>query len=396
MRKQRVTLSQFAQFAVNMYNGRVELTTKEIKSVSQKHDVLIPGEIWKNVVKRGLFSIGDIEQETVQIKVEESETNPKPKPEQKESVVVIEKTEDRDSYVPKVNPLYVPNGLFTDSLKIVKSGIFFPTFITGLSGNGKTLGLEQVCAKLKRKFFRVNITTDTDEDDLMGGFRLVDGNTVWQNGPVVDAMLEGGVLVLDEIDLGTPKIMCLQSILEGNGYYIKKLSKWVEPVKGFQIFATANTKGKGSEHDQFIGTNILNEAFLDRFSATIYQKYPSKAIETKILTRSMEHYFGKVGEEEIKFINNLVQWSDIIRSTFDSGGIDEIVTTRRLVDITKSYSIFNNKVKSVKLAVERFEEVIGKSFLELYAKIDDGVELDQYGGLVEEDIIEDAEEASPF
>lgn len=378
MKKQRVTLKHFIGLAREMYKGCKELTSKEIKVVAEKNNISIPGGIWKNVVRRGLFSIDSDE-----ITVEEVK---QPEPE-------VQVTEEKsvslnyDNHIPKINPLYVPNGIFNDSVKIVKSGIFFPTFITGLSGNGKTLGLEQVCAKLKRKFFRVNITTDTDEDDLMGGFRLVNGNTVWQNGPVIDAMLAGGVLVLDEIDLGTPKIMCLQSILEGNGYYIKKLSKWIEPAPGFQIFATANTKGKGSEHDQFVGTNILNEAFLDRFSATIYQSYPSKAIETKILTKSMMHYVGQVTEEGYNFIANLVQWSDIIRTTFNSGAIDEIITTRRLVDITKSFGIFKSKAKAIKLATERFDETIAKSFIDLYTKIDDGVDINEIESLLEEDML---------
>jgi len=386
MKKQRVTVEEFAKQAIIKYNGLKELTSKQIKAVSIEHNICIPGGIWKNVVRRGVFLVGS--ELNIDTGMAEKEVVQESEPEE---LLKIELPSDKNEehYVPRINPLYVPHGLYTDCIKIVKRGIFFPTFVTGLSGNGKTMGLEQVCAKLKRKFFRINITSDTDEDDLMGGFRLVDGNTVWQNGPVIEAMLQGGVLVLDEIDLGTPKIMCLQSILEGNGYYIKKQSKWVEPSPGFQIFATANTKGKGGEHDQFVGTNILNEAFLDRFSVTIFQPYPSIAIETKILFRSMEKYFGELGFAEGDFITNLVKWGDIIRSAFNSGAVEEIITTRRLVDITKSYSIFKNKTKVIKMAVERFEESTSKSFLDLYGKIDAGVDVDS---LLDEEteVIEDS------
>ena len=275
--------------------------------------------------------------------------------------------------VPDKDPNYVPFGNFNDVKKIIGSKMFYPTFITGLSGNGKTLGVQQSCAELKREMIRVNITIETDEDDLLGGFRLQDGETVWHDGPVVNAMKNGAVLLLDEIDLASNKIMCLQPILEGNGIFLKKIGQFVEPKDGFQIFATANTKGKGSDDGRFIGTNILNEAFLERFPVTFEQAYPSAKIETKILDNVMSHY----GLKDNQFTSNLVKWAEVIRKTFFDGGIDEIIATRRLVHIVNAYAIFKNKLKAVEVCVNRFDDDTKNSFLDLYTKVDSGVSIEE-------------------
>ena len=276
-----------------------------------------------------------------------------------------------ESLIPSKDANYVPFGNATDLKKIIKSKIFYPTFITGLSGNGKTLGVEQSCAQLGRELIRVNITVETDEDDLIGGFRLVDGNTVWHNGPVIEALERGAVLLLDEIDLASNKILCLQSILEGKGVFLKKIGRHVTPAPGFNVFATANTKGKGSDDGRFIGTNVLNEAFLERFPVTFEQEYPAPAIESKMLN----NYCAELDCCDAEFIKNLTTWAEIIRKTFAEGGVDEVISTRRLVHIIRAFSIFNNRLKAIKLCLNRFDDETRDSFLELYSKIDSDVEI---------------------
>ena len=271
--------------------------------------------------------------------------------------------------VPEKDPNFVTFGDYSSVKSIIASKKFYPIFITGLSGNGKTLGVTQACAEKKREMIRVNITIETDEDDLLGGYRLRDGQTVWQNGPVIEAMERGAVLLLDEIDLASNKIMCLQPILEGNGVFVKKINKFVKPALGFTVVATANTKGKGSEDGQFIGTNVLNEAFLERFPITFEQKYPSVKIETKIISKMLETENAKDDE----YATNLVNWADIIRKTYSEGGVDEIISTRRLVHIAKAYSIFRNKLKAVEVCTNRFDDDTKQSFIDLYTKIDSGV-----------------------
>ena len=271
----------------------------------------------------------------------------------------------QQNLVPVKDDNFVKFGNFNDLKKIISSRSFYPTFITGLSGNGKTFGVEQACAQLNRELIRVNITIETDEDDLIGGFRLVDGSTVWHNGPVTEALERGAVLLLDEIDLASNKILCLQSILEGTGVFLKKIGKFVRPAKGFTVVATANTKGKGSDDGRFIGTNILNEAFLERFPITFEQQYPTVAIESKIL--------NKLSNDK-KFCKNLSDWADIIRKTFDDGGIDEVISTRRLVHVIKAYQIFGNKEKAISFCLNRFDDETKQSFLELYDKVDADVE----------------------
>ena len=273
--------------------------------------------------------------------------------------------------VPDKDPNYVPFGNFTDLKKIIKSKVFYPTFITGLSGNGKTFGVEQACAQLGRDLIRVNITVETDEDDLIGGFRLVDGNTVWHNGPVLEALQRGAVLLLDELDLASNKILCLQSILEGNGVFIKKIGKQVYPEKGFTVVATANTKGKGSDDGRFVGTNVLNEAFLERFPLTFEQEYPTIKIEQKLL----HNYCSELNCCDDEYIENLGTWAEIIRKTFKEGGVDEVISTRRLVHIIRAFAIFKDRLKAIKLCLNRFDDETKAAFLELYSKIDAKVDL---------------------
>ena len=268
--------------------------------------------------------------------------------------------------IPQKDDSFVKFGNFGDVKKIIESRVFYPTFITGLSGNGKTFSVEQACAQLGRELIRVNITIETDEDDLIGGFRLVNGETVWHNGPVIEALQRGAVLLLDEIDLASNKILCLQSILEGKGVFLKKIGRWIDPASGFNIIATANTKGKGSDDGRFIGTNVLNEAFLERFPVTFEQEYPTAAIEIKIL--------NKLCTDE-NFCKRLADWADIIRKTFYDGGIEEIISTRRLVHIIKAYNIFSDKAKAIQVCVNRFDDETKRAFLELYDKVDADFEM---------------------
>jgi hypothetical protein len=278
---------------------------------------------------------------------------------------------ERATLVPSRFGGYVAWGHFTDVEKIVRSRRNYNVFITGLSGNGKTLMVEQVCAKLKRECYRVNITRQTDEDDLLGGFRLINGNTVWQDGPVVAAMKNGGILLLDEVDLASNNIMCLQPVLEGKGVFLKKIGQWVKPADGFTVFATANTKGKGSDDGRFVGTTVLNEAFLDRFPITLEQPYPTRATEKKILT--------KAGCDDADFRDHLTQWAEIIRKSFYEGAVDEIISTRRLVDIVNAFNIFGEKEKAIALCLARFDDDTKEAFLNLYSKVDAEVELSDEG-----------------
>jgi len=274
---------------------------------------------------------------------------------------------EQQNLIPEQDDTFVKFGNFGDIKKIIQSGLFYPTFITGLSGNGKTFSVEQACAQLGRELIRVNITIETDEDDLIGGFRLINGETVWHNGPVVEALERGAILLLDEIDLASNKILCLQSILEGKGVFLKKIGKYVRPASGFNVFATANTKGKGSDDGRFIGTNVLNEAFLERFPVTFEQEYPTPSQEMKIIYNVAD----SLGCADKDFCTRLVDWADIIRKTFYAGGeIDEIISTRRLVHIIRAYSIFGDKAKAIHVCVNRFDDETKQAFLELYDKVD--------------------------
>ena len=281
--------------------------------------------------------------------------------------------DDKVKIIPEKMSNYVPFGHFKDVKGIIKSKLFFPVFVTGLSGNGKTLMIEQVCAQLKRELYRVNITIETDEDDLMGGHTLQNGNIIFREGPVIKAMRKGAVLLLDEVDLGSNKLMCLQSVLEGKGYLIKKTGEWVKPADGFTILATANTKGQGSEDGKFIGTQIMNEAMLERFAITMQQEYPPVTTERSILKKEMA-LTGPVDEE---FCTKLVDWADIIRKTYYEGAIDDVITTRRLVHIVNAYRMFGDKLKSIQMCISRFDEETRNAVLDLYTKVDEGVDLNE-------------------
>ena len=281
----------------------------------------------------------------------------------------------QQNLIPEKDDTFVQFGNFKDIKKIISSRLFYPTFITGLSGNGKTFGVEQSCAQLDRELIRVNITIETDEDDLIGGFRLVNGETAWHNGPVVEALERGAILLLDEIDLASNKILCLQSILEGKGVFLKKIGRFVKPAPGFNVIATANTKGKGSDDGRFIGTNVLNEAFLERFPVTFEQEYPSVANEVKILDKVAQ----TIGVTDGEFCKRLADWADIIRKTFYDGGIEEIISTRRLVHIVRAYSIFGDKAKAISVCVNRFDDETKQAFLELYDKVDADFDLSATG-----------------
>jgi MoxR-like ATPase len=271
-----------------------------------------------------------------------------------------------ESFVPDRNETYVPFGFYNDLRDIIKSRIFYPIYITGLSGNGKTFMIEQVCAALKRELIRVNITKRTDESDLIGSYELVDGNTVRREGPVITAMRRGAVLLLDECDLGTEDILCLQPILEGKPYFDKKTGEVVHPAAGFNVIATANTKGKGSDDGRFIGTNLLNEAFLERFAITVEQEYPPASTERKILEKN----FAVLNITDTTFIDRLITWAELIRKSFADGAVDEVISTRRLVHITKAFSIFNNRLKAIEMCLNRFDADTKNAFLDLYTKVD--------------------------
>jgi MoxR-like ATPase len=271
-----------------------------------------------------------------------------------------------DNLVPRLDTTYVPFGFYTDLIKVLKAEAFYPTFISGLSGNGKTTMIEQACAKLKRECLRVNISVETDEDDLIGGNTLVDGNVVYREGPVLTAMKRGAILILDEIDRGSNKLMCIQAILEGKPYFNKKTGETVFPAKGFNVVATANTKGRGSDDGKFISAQILDDAFLERFAITVEQEYPSAKVEKKIVMNKME----KAGAVDEEFADNLVTWAEIIRKTFYDGGIDDLISTRRLEHIVNAFAMFKSRQKAVELCVNRFDGDTKSAFLDLYSKVD--------------------------
>ena len=302
-------------------------------------------------------------------------------------VSVVEMTKGSTSTVnniPNKDPLFVPFGNFTDVVSIFKSKMFYPIYVTGLSGNGKTFMIEQAAAKAGRELFRVNITVETDEDDLLGGFRLVDGETVWFDGPIVEAMRKGALVLLDEVDLASTKVMCLQPVLEGKGVFLKKINEFVECADGFNIVATANTKGKGDETGNFIGAGVMNEAFLERFPITVEQEYPSNAVEKKIL----EKVFNKLNISDSEFVEKLIKWADIIRKTYVEGAIDELITTRRLVHISNAYAIFNmDRMKAISMCVNRFDDETKTAMVDLYTKVDSGVEN------IESSVVEETNEA---
>jgi hypothetical protein len=350
-----------------------ELTRSEINTYVDDNGIKNPSWLKSDTYKigRGVYRLpikGDISPVVKENVTTKTETAPATDTVNQAAYIVSSLT---GNIVPTKDPVFVPWGHYKDIKSIVTSKQFYPIFITGLSGNGKTMNVQQACANSKRECIRVNITIETDEDDLLGGYRLQDGQTVWQNGPVIEAMERGAILLLDEIDLASNKIMCLQPILEGNGVFIKKINKFVKPAPGFNVIATANTKGQGSDDGKFIGTNILNEAFLERFPITVEQSYPTNKNETKILENVMTEK-GLTRQVDKKFAENLITWADIIRKTFYEGGVDEIISTRRLVHIVDAYAIFKDKMKSIQMCTNRFDTDTKNSFIDLYTKIDGG------------------------
>ncbi len=362
----------FIELCYKEFGDIKEITRAQLVKVEKKHKVSFPQWLVSNKdlkIKKGLFKMPsgsdtDVSKPTTMEKVVAPETK-------KEAAYVVSSL--TGNITPNKDKNFVSFGNYPDVKNIIKSNRFYPVFITGLSGNGKTMSVTQACADLKRELIRVNITIETDEDDLLGGFRLKDGQTVWSNGPIIEAMERGAVLLLDEIDLASNKIMCLQPVLEGSGIFVKKINKWIQPKQGFNVIATANTKGQGSEDGKFIGTNVLNEAFLERFPVTFEQKYPSVKIENKILNNTLKSY----GKSDVKFIDKLTTWADVIRKTYFDGGVDEIISTRRLVHITQAYAIFNNKMKAIEMCTNRFDDDTKNSFVELYTKVDAGASADQ-------------------
>jgi len=383
---------KFLTAATNKYGVEAIMSKSEIKELASSMGMGFP--YWLTDVRRygsytkvgkNTYKIPNLVTGAREFKYNEIKVIEKPvvKSETKELVidkateVVVEakneSTLDMSTYfnpielIPKKDPLFVAHGHFSDLVKVIQSRKFYPVFETGESGTGKTYMTEQACAKLKREFIRVNITVETDEDDLLGHYSLVDGNTVWQDGPVVIAMERGAVLLLDEIDLASNKVMCLQPILEGKGVYLKKVNRMVRPAEGFTIIATANTKGKGSEDGRFVFTNILNEAFLERFPITMEVSYPTAVTEKKIVNKVL----GSLGVEDTDFAEKLVNWANAIRKTFYDGGIDEVIATRRLVHISNAFAIFGDRMKAIEMCVNRFDEDTKTSFLDLYSKIDE-------------------------
>jgi len=380
---------------------KTDLTRSEINDFIKIGNIKNPSWLKQDQFKvaRGVYALpidGDISpkiKEDIISELPKTETAPVNETVNQAAFIVSSLTGD---IVPTKDPVFVPWGYFKDIKSIVTSKQFYPIFITGLSGNGKTMNVSQACAQTERECIRVNITIETDEDDLLGGYRLQDGQTVWQNGPVIEAMERGAILLLDEIDLASNKIMCLQPILEGNGVFLKKINKFIKPAPGFNVIATANTKGQGSEDGRFIGTNILNEAFLERFPITVEQAYPTNKIESKILLNVMSEK-GLTKDDDVKFASNLVTWADIIRKTFYEGGVDEIISTRRLVHIVEAFTIFKNKMKAIEMCTNRFDVDTKTSFMDLYSKVDGGEDVSTWNSPVLDDELDsdDSEDDNP-
>jgi hypothetical protein len=375
----------FVDTATEMFGVGAILTNMQVKEASAKAGVPKAGWFKKSCkIGYNQFKLPSEETPVVVTSTESSSEN----------VVMnlVATNMEKQNLVPSIFEGFVPWGNYTNLKKIIKSGMFYPVFVTGLSGNGKTLMIEQLHAEMKKELIRINITIETDEDDLLGGFRLVAGETKFVPGPVIEAMERGCTLLLDECDLGSNKMLALQPVLEGKGVFLKKINKWITAKEGFNVMATANTKGKGSEDGRFIGTNILNEAFLERFAITIEQPYPAAAIEKKIVLGSMKKY-NAVDKD---FADNLVTWAEVIRKTFYDGGVDEIISTRRLDHIVKAFAIFGDKLQSIELCIARFDDDTKTSFMDLYTKIDAGVEIDGGEEAYSEDAVPTDDEDHPF
>ncbi len=352
--------------------GKQTITIEELKSLCSQNKISHP--YWftndvNNRVKRGVYRVPtNLNQpETISL---QAQVIPMTKQVEKTNHKIVNITTDLDvtDLVPKQYKNYVPFGNFEDVFSIIQSMRFFPVFISGQSGNGKTMSVEQACAKAKRKFVCVSMTPETDESDLLGNYVLIDGNMEWRDGPVTTAARLGAVLCIDEIDYGAQNLSSLQRVLEGKPFMLKKKGELITPAPGFTVFATANTKGKGSDDGRYMFTNVLNEAFLERFRTTMEQEFPPAKIEKKIITKEL----NSVGKSDDDFAENLVTWADVIRKTFADGGCDEVISTRRLVHIVETYGIFGDKMKSIGLCLNRFDDDTKASFLDLYSKVDAG------------------------
>ena len=358
----------FVDTATKMFGEGAVITNAEVKEASAKAGVPKAGWFKKSCkIGYNQFKLPSENAPTT------TTTTTSDAPSENVVMNLVATNMEKQDLVPSPFEGFVPWGNYGNLKKIIKSGMFYPVFVTGLSGNGKTLMIEQLHAELKKELIRINITIETDEDDLLGGFRLVSGETKFVPGPVIEAMERGCTLLLDECDLGSNKLLALQPVLEGKGVFLKKINKWITPKDGFNVMATANTKGKGSEDGRFIGTNILNEAFLERFAITIEQPYPAASTEKKIVIGSMKKY-GSVDKE---FADNLVTWAEVIRKTFYDGGVDEVISTRRLDHIVKAFTIFGDKMQSIEMCVARFDEDTKESFMDLYTKIDAGISIEE-------------------
>jgi hypothetical protein len=352
-------------------SGKTSVSKTDIQSICDGLGIKIPQWFLKdtaNRAARGMYWVPNLSAKVLPMKKEE-------KVEIKKSHRITNVTTDleTENLVPTVYNNYVSFGNFDDIYNIIKSEQFFPVFITGHSGNGKTMSIEQACAKAKRKFVCVSMTPDTDESDLLGNYVLIDGQMEWRDGPVTVAARQGAVLCIDEIDYGANNLAALQRVLEGKPFLLKKKNELVTPAPGFTVFATANTKGKGSEDGRYMYTNVLNEAFLERFLNTMEQDWPSNSIERKILKKELD----SVGQSDEEFAQKLVTWADVIRKTFNEGGVDEVISTRRLVHIVKTYGVFGNKMKAIQLCLNRFDIDTKTSFLDLYTKVDAGANAEQ-------------------
>lgn len=363
-------------FALLSSTGKDTVTKSEIKEICSTMGVY--GVPWftkeeSNRVGRGLYRVPNSNTTTIDMTAQvlkmPKQTESRPVVGNRITNVVTDL--ETENLVPKVYKNYVPFGNYDDLLKIVASNQFYPIFITGHSGNGKTMSVEQACAKLGRKFICVSMTPETDESDLLGNFILINGQMEWRDGPVTVAARQGAVLCIDEIDYGAQNLSCLQRVLEGKPFLLKKKNENVVPAQGFTVIATANTKGKGSDDGRYMFTNVLNEAFLERFLNTYEQDWPPVAVERKIIKKEMVS-FGKADDE---FADKLVTWADIIRKTFKEGGVDEVISTRRLVHISKTYGVFGNRMKAIELCLNRFDEDTKLSFLDLYMKVDAGADM---------------------
>ena len=368
MNELKVSSQKILEELSTRFPGKQEFRTREVKEAAQS--LGYTGKDWNPIfnaaekIGRGVYNLSSLIKPVEQPIINSNVVAMAP-----QSVVNKERT------YAAIDPTFVPWGSFSDVKKVIQSEMFYPIYISGLSGNGKTFMVEQACAKLKKEFIRVQINPETDEDDLIGGFRLVNGETVFSKGPVLKAMENGAILLLDEIDRATNKIMCLQGILEGKPVLVKKTGEVVEPAPGFNIIATANTKGKGSEDGRFTAASIIDEAFLERFTISIDQQYPSAAIEKKIVTKHFEKFGVNINDDIEEFTSKLIDWADIIRKTFYDDGVDEVISTRRLCHIVQTYSIFNDRMKAINLCIARFDEDTKEAFLDLYTKVDSGVDM---------------------